>query len=93
MKIEIIETRDLDKSALSENERLVRLLNIDGVRHLQMQGKRHEIMRGTWADGALMKCPVGLTLDAVAEAPDCYYLGYGDGCEMWTGAIPHELWA
>lgn len=91
MKIEIIETRDLDNSTDVYKTTLVRLLDIDGVRHLQMQMRQHEIMRATWGDGLLMTCPTTLSLDDVVADPSAYYMGHGAGCEVLED-VPRELW-
>lgn len=92
MDIKIIETRDLDKSGYAENICLVRLLDIDGVRHLQMQARQHEHMKATWYNGVLMKCPKDLTLDAVEADPWTYFYARHDGCDLWLDVIPKELW-
>ena len=88
MAINIIETRDISNNALKVHE--VRLVDIDGVRHLQMMGAEHEIMPYTWSDGVIMVCPATLTLDEVASDPELYYRGYGDGFKVCDD-IPQEL--
>lgn len=88
MIINIIETRDICNDEVKARE--VRLVDIDGVRHLQMMGTEHEAMPYTWRDGVIMVCPATLTLDQVASDPELYYRGYGDGCEVCDD-IPQEL--
>ena len=88
ININIIETRDIGNDEVKARE--VRLVDIDGVRHLQMMGAEHEAMHSTWCDGVIMVCPATLTLDEVASDPELYYRGYGDGCEVCDD-IPQEL--
>lgn len=89
MHIEIMETRDV--SMLSSEEWLARIVYVNGVRHLQMQGMSHPAMKANWGDGVLMRIEDCTTLDDVAADPETFYRGYGNGCEM-CDVVPRELW-
>ena len=78
MKLDVVDTRDI--SADDYKVRLIRLVDIGGVRYLQMMGSKHDAMPYTWSDGVIMTCPATLTLDDVALDPELYYRGYADGC-------------
>lgn len=91
MKIEIIKTAT--KSISDEYDISVRKVKIDGVMHLQMQGRDHEIMRPTWGCGVIMTCPESVDVDEIVndtEEYERYYNGYGDGCEMCAD-VPDEI--
>lgn len=91
MNVEIVKTAS--RSISDEHDISIRTVRIDGVMHLQMQGRDHEIMRPTWGRGVVMTCPNTVDVDAIVNDPaeyDRYYSGYGDGCEILDG-IPVGL--
>lgn len=89
MHIEIMEERDV--SLITSDEWLVRIVYVNGVRHLQMQGMSHPAMTANWGDGVLMRIGESTTLDDVAADPETFYRGYGKDCEM-CDLVPRELW-
>lgn len=93
MNIEIIKT--VTKDISEEYDISIRTVKIDGVMHLQMQGRDHEIIRPSWSKGVIMTCPESVDIDAIISDlnGECsrYYNGYGEGCEMLE-AVPEELY-